>query len=241
MHSFMAKCLQPIAVESRYVCRVHQRNHQTSKRDYCASARGNPHHGNNNLASADRPTDVDNKTTSGRHMMMSSMEQADNDEETMREDRVMQEDVQEQLAAAADDNEEPVWIARSPTSNGSSCQHRQYISDVSPTDRQLAAEEFLLDDHGIRRRRRRISKKDDSTFGCHRAHALFVWKRAIVEWRTMSAVIDRLLFVFFLVATVLIYVVILFVLPIMKSTATVISPPVTVVQSPRHHAMAVTA
>ena len=225
----MSYCLQPAAIEWRYVCRVHQRNQQISKRDRCASARGRLHHASDNLTSSNRPTDVGNKTTSGRHVMTGSsfiadrpvmtpsMGQLDDAVERTMEDHdvVMQEAGKNQLADSADVDEEPIWILRSPynsTSNGSSRQHRRYASAVNSTGRQLAPEVLSPDDNIVRRRTGR-NTKDDATSGCHRAHALFVWKRAIVEWRAMSAVIDRLLFVVFLVATVVIYLVILVVLP----------------------------
>jgi len=149
------------------------------------------------------------------------------------EDRAMRENGQQPLVTAADVDEEPVWIAISPCSstlNDGSSPHRRHASNVRSADRQLASEAFRVD-NVIRRQRITKTKDDERTSGCHRAHALFVWNRAIVEWRVMSAVIDRLLFVIFLVATVLIYVVILVILPTMKSTATVDSPPVTASQS----------
>ena len=221
--------MQPPAIESRYVCRIHQQ-----KQEDLASADDNRHRGSNNLTSADRPADVGNKTTSGRRIMTSSKAEKDDDVETAIDDRRMEEDGQDQLAAAADDEEEPVWIARSPctsTSNGGSWRHRRYAADINPTGHQPASEVLLPDDNGVRRRKeRKTTKKSDVTSGCHRAHALFVWKRAIVEWRAMSAVIDRLLFIVFLVATILIYVVILVVLPMMKATAAVNNSPTTAFQ-----------
>jgi len=222
--------MQPPAIESRYVCRIHQQ-----KQEDLASADDNHHRGNNNFTLAD----VGNKTTSGRRVMTSSKGQQDDDVETTVEDRLMEEDGQgqDQLAAAADDEEEPVWIARSPcasTSNGESWRHRRYASDINPTGHQLASEVLLPDDNVVRRRKKRkTTKQGDVTSGCHRARALFVWKRAIVEWRAMSAVIDRLLFVVFLVATVLIYVVILVVLPMMKSTTALNDSPNTAFQPHR--------
>jgi len=228
----MPDYLQPVAIESRYVCHVHQQYRQTSKRGRCASARGNHYHGNNHLTSLDRhlSTDIDNETP-GR-VMMSSIGQPDSDVEARVEDRLLQDD--EQAAAAADVDEEPVWIVRSPcnsTQSGNVWRHRQRGPDVNPTCRQLAAEVLRPDDGVIRRRKKKKTKKNNTTSECHRAHALFVWKRAIVEWRAMSAVVDRLLFFVFLVATLLIYVTILVVVPMMKTTATVNSPSVTVIHS----------
>ena len=226
--------MQPPAIESRYVCRIHQQKHDL------ASADDNHHRGDNNLTSSDCPTDVGNNTTSGCHVMTSSKGQQDDDAETTVEDCLIEEEGQDQLAAAADVEEEPVWIARSPctsTFNGGSWRHRQYTADINPTGQQLASEVFRPDDSVVRRRRNsKTTKKDDVTSGCHRAHALLVWKRAIVEWRAMSAVIDRLLFVVFLVATILIYVVVLVVLPMMKSTTAVSSAPNTAFQ-PHHSVM----
>jgi hypothetical protein len=51
---------------------------------------------------------------------------------------------------------------------------------------------------------------------CPMAMALADRKRAVVEWQAMAAVVDRLLFWIFLVATIVAYIVMLIVIPIMK-------------------------
>jgi len=137
----------------------------------------------------------------------------------------MREEGREQVDAADDDNddEEPVWIARSPrnSTSGDALRRRErYQSDVSPQRCQFPPEVLPPDDDDVRRRGRKRTKKDETTSGCHRAHALFVWKRAIVEWRAMSAVIDRLLFFIFLAATAVVYFVIFVVVPVTNYNAT---------------------
>jgi len=150
-------CVQPVAMESRYVCRVHQ-HHQAAKLGGYASARGNRHHGNDRLTSLDRhlPRDVDSQTASGRRVMTSSIGQPDSDEETTVEDHLMKDDGKTVV------DEEPVWIVRSPSNStyGDPCRrHRRRSPEVNPTFRQLAAEVLQPDDDVIRRRRRRNSKE----------------------------------------------------------------------------------
>jgi len=186
------------------------------------------HHGSNNVTSSDRQIDVGGNSTSGCHAM-TSLE--DDDVETaMMEDHVVDADGEgeQALAAAADTQEhtqEPVWIPDrlpcSSTPDGGSWHHRQYVTP----------EVLHSDDDVIRRRKKETTTTDDDvTSGCHRAHALLAWKLAIVEWRAMSEVIDCLLLVVFCVATVLIHVIILVVLPMMKSTVTIDRSPTTACQ-----------
>ena len=199
----MSACVQPAAVESRYVCHIHQQHDQSTAPDH--------HHDNGNLASRDRQlstADVDDGTTSGRRAMTSSGGQL----ERRTGERTMMEDGQEEVDAAADadndddddddddNDDEPVWIARSPRHSTSgdavTWPPERRLPDVSPP-----FEPEVLRPDDVRLRRRTTTTKDESTSGCPRAHALFVWKRAIVEWRAISAVIDRLLFFIFLAAT----------------------------------------
>jgi len=90
--------VQPVAVESRYVCRVHQRSHQSSNLGCSASAPGRHHDDNWKL------TDVDDKTTSGSRAMTSSSRQPYSEGETGTGERMMTEEDGEKFAAAADDD-----------------------------------------------------------------------------------------------------------------------------------------
>jgi len=216
--------LQPAAVESRYVCRMHQ-----SPELGCETSEpGYRNHDNQNL---DQHTSrgVDDRTSCGSPVTESSSKLLADGEEMRLEDEA---DGEEQLGTAADDDDDAtVWIERSPcssTSNDSTCRRQQYTKDVHPSPPH-APDVLLPDDNSVMRRRRRLSGKRKTVPGCHRAHALFAWKRAIVEWRVMSTVIDRLLFIIFLVITVLLYVIIFVVVPMTNSSSAAAmynSPPV---------------
>jgi len=208
------------------VCHVHhhQSRHQSSKLGCNASASGGRHHhGNESAAASGRrlPPDVDSKTVSGR-AMTSSTGPLDDGVESRTEDHLMPDDGQEQPAAAAD-NDDAVWIARSPCNSAANAAATWRYRHTADLARRQPVPEAHHPDGDVNRRRRRKRKKmaevDDATSGCHRARALLAWKLAIVEWRAMSAVIDRLLFVIFLVATVLVYLVVLVIVPTMKSDA----------------------
>jgi len=222
--------VQPVAVESRYMCRVHQRNHQSSKSGHPASAPRRYHHDDKTPLERQLSKDVDDETTSGRRCeMTSSSGRVDEGGEAITEEGMTQENGREEFDAAAatvdydddDDDDEPVWIKRSPrnsTSDDISWRRERHLPDVHP---QYAPEVFRPDDDDdVRRRKRRRTRKDETVSGCHRARALFVRKRAIVEWRAMSAVIDRLLFCIFLAATTIVYFVIFIVVPMTNSKAT---------------------